>query len=53
MLEPLSTSVHGNPSPYYKATQVNGFAEAFVEVLVKLIHTALVEGTDPRHMVNR
>ena len=34
-------------------TQANGFTEAFVKVLVKLIHTTVVEETDPRHMVNR
>ena len=33
--------------------QANGFAEVFVKVLVKLIHTEMVEGTDLRHMVNR
>ena len=28
--------------------QANGFAEAFVKILVKLVHTALVEKRDPR-----
>ena len=32
--------------------QANGFAEAFVKVMVKLVHTALVEKRDPRKMVN-
>ena len=36
-----------------KDTQANGFAEAFVKVLVKLIHTTMVERTDPKWMVNR
>ena len=33
--------------------QANGFAEAFVKVLVQLIHTTVVEGTDLLCMVNR
>ena len=33
--------------------QANGFAEAFVKVLVKMKHTAVGEGTDLRCMVNR
>ena len=33
--------------------QANGFAEAFVNVLVKLIHTTVVERTDMRRMVNK
>ena len=32
--------------------QANGFAEAFVKILVKLVHTALVEKRDPRKMVS-
>ena len=32
--------------------QANGFAEAFVKILVKLVHTALVERRDPRKMVS-
>ena len=28
--------------------QANGFAEAFVKIMVKLVHTALVEKRDPR-----
>ena len=33
--------------------QANGFAEAFVKILVKLVHKALVEKRDPRKMVSR
>ena len=33
--------------------QANGFAEAFVKVLVRLKHTVVGEGTDMRHMVYR
>ena len=33
--------------------QANGFAEAFVKVLVKLKHTVVGEGTDQRRMVYR
>ena len=33
--------------------QANGFAEAFVKVLVKLVHTAVVEKRDPKKAVNR
>ena len=32
--------------------QANGLAEAFVKILVKLVHTALVEKRDPRKMVS-
>ena len=32
--------------------QANGFAEAFVKILVKLVHTAIVEKRDPRKMVS-
>ena len=31
--------------------QANGFAEAFVKIMVKLLHTAVVERRDPRKMV--
>ena len=31
--------------------QADGVAEAFVKILVKLVHTALVEKRDPRKMV--
>ena len=33
--------------------QANGFAEAFVKVLVKVVHTAVVERRDPKKAVNR
>ena len=32
--------------------QANGFAEAFVKILVKLVHTAVVEKRDPRKMLS-
>ena len=32
--------------------QANGFAEAFVKIMVKLVHTALVEKRDPKKMVS-
>ena len=32
--------------------QANRFAEAFVKIMVKLVHTALVEKQDPRKMVS-
>ena len=32
--------------------QANGFAEAFVKIMVKLVHTAVVERRDPRKMVS-
>ena len=30
-----------------KNSQANGFAEAFVKIMVKLVHTAIVEKQDP------
>ena len=33
--------------------QANGFAEAFVKIMVKLVHTAVVEKQDPRKRVNK
>ena len=33
--------------------QANGFPEAFVKILVKFVHTALVEHCDPRKMAYR
>ena len=33
--------------------QANGFAEAFVKIMVKLVHTAIVEKQDPRKRVNK
>ena len=33
--------------------RANGFAEAFVKVMVKLIQTAAVEGRDPRKVLSR
>ena len=36
-----------------KHAQANGFAEAFVKVLVKLKHTVAGEGTEQRRMVYR
>ena len=33
--------------------QANGFVEAFQKVLVKMVHTAVVEKQDPRKVVNR
>ena len=33
--------------------QANGFAEAFVKLMVKLVHTAVVEKQDPRKRVNK
>ena len=32
--------------------QANGFAEAFIKIMVKLVHTAIVERKDPRTSVN-
>ena len=32
--------------------QANGFAEAFVKIMVKLVHTATVEKRDPRKVIN-
>ena len=32
--------------------QANGFAEAFVKVLCKLVHTAVAEGRDPKKALN-
>ena len=32
--------------------QANGFSEAFVKIMVKLVHTAVVERRDPRKMVS-
>ena len=33
--------------------QANGFAEAFVKIMVKLVHTAVIEKQDPRKRVNK
>ena len=33
--------------------QGNGFAEIFVKILCKLIHTAIVEGNDPREVLHK
>ena len=35
-----------------KNSQANGFAEAFVKIMVKLVNTAIVEKQDPRKRVN-
>jgi hypothetical protein len=32
--------------------QANGFAEAFIKVLVKMLHTAVVEGRDPKRAMH-
>ena len=32
--------------------QANGFAEAFVKLMCKMIHTAVVEGRDPKKAIN-
>ena len=34
-------------------TQANGFAEAFMKMLFKLVHTAVVEKTDPKWAVQK
>ena len=34
-------------------TQANGFAEAFMKMLFKLVHTAMVEKTDPKRAVQK
>jgi len=36
-----------------KDPQSNGFAEIFVKILCKLIHTAIVEGNDPRDVLHK
>ena len=33
--------------------QANGFVEVFQKVLIKMVHTAVVEGKDPEHVVQK